>query len=436
LLERVPDHESARLQMRLTYDEWLFALGLQASRSAAECLAIARGWELECVSPIQRQSARARTFERRALQDRRLRLGYVSGDFRQHAVSHFFEALLSHHDREQVEVFLYSNNPKDDLVTERIKQGSDHWRDLVGLTDEAARQRIADDCVDVLVDLAGHSAHNRLGVFALRAAPVQAHYLGYPATTGLTEMDYWIGDDMVAPAGSQDAFSETLWPLPRLCVAYGRAAEAPVPVARECEDPADVWVGSFSNLGKLTPATFSLWARVLRALPEGRLLLKIKEISDARVRAGVVDSLAAQGIEPARYELCDWSVTPDWSSHMSYYRRLDVALDTLGGVGGCTTSCEALLMAVPVVTLKGDRAGSRFTTSILASIGHSDWIADSEDDYIAKVVALARDPAQRREARDGLRRQIVNGALFDTRAMAEQLERAYLQMIRRWLDRS
>lgn len=434
-LELSPGHALARQQMRLAYDEWLFTLGLQASLGVPECLAVARGWESDCVSPAQRQSARQRVFERVSARGRRLRVGYVSGDLRQHAVAHFFEALFAHHDRERIESFVYSANPKNDAITERIKQGADHWREVAGLVDEAVHQRIADDRIDVLVDLAGHSAHNRLGVFALRAAPVQAHYLGYFATTGLTEMDYWIGDETVTPPGSQDGFSEALWRLPRVWVAYGRASEAPAPGPRGDVDAGCVWIGSFSNLGKLTPLTFALWARVLRALPEARLLLKIKEIRDERVRASVVDILAGQGIEPERYELCDWSVSPDWSSHMAYYGRLDVALDTLGGVGGCTTTCEALLMAVPVVTLAGDRAGSRMTTSILESIGRSDWIARSEDDYIAKVVALARNPVLRREIRSGLRAHVVSSSLFDTRAMAARLEDAYLQMHERWLER-
>ena len=434
-LELSPGHALARQQMRLAYDEWLFTQGLHTSLGVSECLAVARGWESACLSPAQRQSARQRVFERVALRGRRLRVGYVSGDLRQHAVTHFFEALFARHDDQRVELFVYSNNPKNDATTERIKQGTDHWREVAGLADEAVRQLIADDRIDVLVDLAGHSAHNRLGVFALRAAPVQAHYLGYFATTGLTEMDYWIGDQAVAPPGSQEGFSEALWRLPRVWVAYGRAAEAPAPRARDAIDAGCVWIGSFSNLGKLTPSTFALWARVLRALPQARLLLKIKEIGVEHVRASVVDTLAGHGIEPERYELCDWSVTPDWSTHMAYYGRLDVALDTLGGVGGCTTTCEALLMAVPVVTLTGDRTGSRMTTSILESIGRSDWIARSEEDYIAKVVALARNPAQRREIRAGLRAHVVNSALFDTRSMATRLEDAYVQMYGKWLER-
>jgi protein O-GlcNAc transferase len=435
LLALKPAHALARRQIRLAYDEWLFAQSLQASLSVSECLSVARGWEVDCLTSAQRQSARERHFDYPVIDGRRLRVGYVSGDFRQHAVAHFFETLLAHHDQRRVELFIYSNNPKGDEVTARIRQHANHWCNLVDLSDELARQRIANDHIDVLIDLAGHSAHNRLGVFALRAAPVQAHYLGYFATTGLTEMDYWIGDEALLPPGSQDDFSEALWRLPRLWIAYGRAAEAPAPALRDDDDQRGVWVGSFSNVGKLTPETFALWARVLVALPECRLLLKIKEIADVRVRARVVDALAERGIGSDRYELCDWSVSPDWHSHMAYYHRLDVALDTLGGVGGCTTTCEALLMAVPVVTLTGDRTGSRMTTSILESIGRTDWIARSEEDYIAKVSALVRDAAQRREIHSSLRAQLAGGAVFDSQAMARQLEDAYLQMHHRWLER-
>ena len=220
-----------------------------------------------------------------------------------------------------------------------------------------------------MIDLSGHTAHNRLGVFARRAAPVQAHYLGYFASTGLAGMDYWIGDEILTPATTDSHFSEQVWRLPRIWVSYDGRADAPVPDWRPSQGGA-VWLGSFNNLGKLTPATLALWAQVLHALPQGKLLLKTKGLSDTGNRQRILEAMSGHGILPDRIELQDSSATPGWPAHMAYYDRLDIALDPVGGVGGGTTTCDALWMGVPVITLEGDRMASRMTASMLDAIGH------------------------------------------------------------------
>ena len=286
---------------------------------------------------------------------------------------------------------------------------------VTGIPDAALRERIEADGIDVLVDLSGHTAHNRLGVFARRAAPVQAHYLGYFASTGLTEMDYLIGDEILTPAETDSHFSERVWRLPRIRASYEGKADAPLPAWHPAED-GSVWLGSFNNLGKLTPATLALWAKVLHALPQAKLLLKTKELADAGNRRRILDAMAGHGISPDRIELQDSSVTPGWREHMAYYDRLDIALDPVGAHGGYTTTCDALWMGVPVIALEGDRMATRMTASMLNAIGHPEWIARTEAEYVDKVVALARDVEQRKALRSAQRGRMAASPLCDAQA--------------------
>ncbi|OGA49728.1 MAG: hypothetical protein A3G25_05310 [Betaproteobacteria bacterium RIFCSPLOWO2_12_FULL_63_13] len=416
------------------YSNMLFAYAYSGSLEWQEYLEQARGWEKACFSHRARQAARRKSFVRLPRSGRILRVGYVSGDYRQHAVSYFLESLFASHDRDRFEVFAYNTNSFTDEVTARIKHSVEHWVSLVGISDTDALGRIETDAIDVLIDLSGHTAHNRLGLFARRAAPVQAHYLGYFASTGLTEMDYWIGDEVLTPPLHDAHFSECVWRLPRVRVAYHGQAAAPTPAWRPAAD-GTVWLGSFNNLGKLTPHTLALWARVLHALPEGRLLLKTKDLADATNRRRVLDTMAGHGIAPDRIELRDRSATPDWAAHMAYYSRLDIALDPVGGHSGVTTTCDALWMAVPVVALMGNSMASRTTASMLAAIGHPEWYAESDEEYVAKVVALAKDLDGRKAVRAVQRQQTAQSPLCDSVNLTKCLEQAYLQMFDRWQER-
>ncbi len=420
-----PDHAVARSSL-------LFLNAYHASTSPDEYLINARNWEQACLPDKVRQAARHKVFHPRPLAGRRLRVGYVSGDFRQHAVSHFIEQLFTHHDRARVELFAYSNNVFQDAVTERLQALVDHWVLITGLSDTAVRDRIEADGIDVLIDLSGHTALNRMGVFTCRAAPVQAYYLGYFASTGLTEMDYWIGDDILTPPETDSHFSEQVWRLPRVSWSYD-GKDAPLPDFRPAPDNT-VWIGSFNQLGKLTPATLALWAKVLRALPEARLLLKTKELADIANRQRILDVMSNHGIAPERIELQDGKITPGWREHMAYYNRLDIVLDPVGAMGGVTSTCDALWMGAPVITLMGDRVTSRATAAILSAIGHPEWIAHSEAEYLDKVVALARDVEQRKMLRFSQRDRMATSPLCDAKNLAMNLENAYVEMFERWLD--
>ena len=414
------------------YSNLLFLYGYHALIDPHEYLEQARNWEQACVPAQERQAARHRVFQRTSLAGRRLKVGYVSGDYRQHAVSYFIEQLFTHHDRARIELFAYSTHGQRDTVTDRLQDLAEHWVQLVGISDVTIRDRIEADGIDVLIDLSGHSAHNRLGVFARRAAPVQAYYLGYFASTGLTEMDYWIGDEILTPLETDSHFSEQVWRLPRVSWSFD-GKDAPPPAWRP--DPeGTVWIGSFNNLGKLTPVTLALWARILHVLPEGRLLLKTKELADARNRQRILDAMADHGILSNRIELQDRSATPDWSAHMAYYDRLDISLDPVGAMGGVTSTFDALWMAVPVIAMQGDRVASRATAAILDALGHTEWIAYSEAEYVDKVASLARDVEQRKVLRSSQRNRMASSPLCDARGLAMSLENAYFEMFERWLD--
>lgn len=394
-------------------------------------LADSRTWEKEMLSAEERHAAQGRCFTRAPIPNRRIRVGYVSGDYHAHAVSYFVEELFKEHDRTRVEVFAYSANDKQDHISGVLQSLVDHWVPIYDLTDAQVLKRIEADQIDVLIDLSGYTGSNRMGVFARRAAPVQAHYLGYFASTGLSQMDYWIGDAVITPPEVSQHFSEELWRLPGIWVSYRGRPEAPLTQWTPAQD-GTVWLGSFNDLGKLAPATMALWANVLHAIPEARLLLKTKKLGNESNRQRLLESMVAHGIGPQRIELQDGSATPDWAQHMAYYDRLDIALDPVGAHGGGTTTCDALWMGVPVITLIGQTMGQRMTSSMLSVMGHPEWIAYSESEYIDKVVALARDVEKRKRLRVAQRSKMVQSPLCDARGLAKSLEDAYTAMLLRW----
>jgi predicted O-linked N-acetylglucosamine transferase (SPINDLY family) len=413
------------------YSNQLFLYSFHTSHDPRDYLALARGWEQACIPAHERQLACNRTFQRLPLEGRRLRVGYVSGDFRQHVVSNFIEQLFVCHDRARVELFAYSTNSIQDSVTRQLQASVDHWTSIVGMPDSVVLDQIESDAIDVLIDLNGHTIHDRLKVFARRAAPVQACYLGFFASTGLSEMDYWIGDEILTPPEFDSYFSEQVWRLPRVWVSYKTIFNAPEPDWRPASD-GTVWLGCFNNLGKVTPASLLLWARVLHALDEGKLLLKTKELADESNRRYILNFMAEQGIPEERIKLQRES---DWFDYMNQYNAIDIVLDPVGGHSGGTVTCDALWMGAPVIHALGDRATSRFSASMLNAIGHPEWIAHSESEYVDKVVALARDVEQRKVLRSDQRERMRASRLCDARDLAASMEDAYVEMFQRWFDK-
>ena len=310
----------------------------------------------------------------------------------------------------------------------RLKGSVDHWVEIFGAPDADVLARIEADQIDVLIDLSGHTKHERLGVFARRAAPVQASYLGYFASTGLTEMDYWIGDEVLTPKTTDRQFCEDVWRLPRAWVSYTPLAPAPEPVGR-VEHDSTVWFGCFNNLLKLTEKSIALWANVLHAVPEGKLLLKTKLLEDIGNQRRVWDSFVAHGIAVGRVVLEGES---NWDDYMQAYNRIDIALDPVGGHSGGTISCDALWMGVAVIHASGSAVTSRFTESILTALGRPEWICVTEEAYINAAVNLARDPGARKAIRSQQRGQFVASQLGDFKGLTRHLEQAYFAMFERW----
>jgi predicted O-linked N-acetylglucosamine transferase (SPINDLY family)/ADP-heptose:LPS heptosyltransferase len=361
---------------------------------------------------------------------RRLRIGYVSGDFRHHSVAFFFAPLLDAHDRAGVEVFLYSNDARVDAVTARLKARADHWVPIHPLSDEQAAARIREDGIDILVDLSGHTSHNRMNLFARKPAPIAVTWLGYPNTTGLPAIDYRFTDAVADPPGAADRLhTERLVRLAPAFLCYRAPADAGPVAPLPALAASHVTFGSFNNVAKLSPATIALWARLLREIPDARLLLKASQFKDGGTRERIAAAFAAAGIAGERVSvLPPQQATAD---HLAAYGRVDVALDPLP-YNGTATTCEALWMGVPVVTMRGERHAARVGASILTAVGLDDLIAQTPDEYVALAAGLARDSGRLSKLRASLRERMRSSPLCDGAGFARAVEGAYRTMWRDW----
>jgi predicted O-linked N-acetylglucosamine transferase (SPINDLY family) len=355
---------------------------------------------------------------------RKLRVGFVSADFRAHSVSYFFEPLLENLDRTNIEILCYSQVGFEDAVTQRLKGQADLWRDITGCDDEAAVKAIRDDHCDILIDLSGHTGGNRLPVFAQKAAPLQVTWLGYPNTTGLSEVDFRITDSAADPAGEDVFYSERLVRLGGCFLCYRPPADAPdVEDARRSYD--GVVLGSFCTLPKLNPRVVALWSRILLSQPDARLVLKRMALDDPGTQERLMGMFHRNGIDIGRIELAGHA--PSLKEHLEYYSRIDICLDTFP-YNGTTTTCEALWMGVPVVTLSGKHHVQRVSASLLHAIGLDELAAQNEDEYAGLVCALARNERRRHEIRAGLRARMQSSGLCDGPAFAKKFEKAIREM--------
>ncbi len=350
---------------------------------------------------------------------RRLRVAILSPDFRTHSCAYFIEPLLRGLDREHFELFLYHDHFREDAMSARLRELAATWRNFVGLPMAVVEKTIRGDAPDILIDLAGHTGMtNRLPLFARRLAPVQITYLGYPNTTGLPAMDYRFTDAVADPVGEADRFAtEKLVRFAPTAWTYAPSADAPLPVARAADAGAPVVFGCFNTLAKITDEMLSLWGNLLGAVPDSRLLLKGAGLSQPEIRARYVERLARLDVPVDRVELVDR--TPDTASHLALYHRIDVALDTFP-YHGTTTTCEALWMGVPVVTLAGDRHMSRVGVSLLNAIGHPEWVANSAESYLEIASGLAADRARLARWRTELRGELARSPLLDHAGQAER----------------
>jgi len=354
----------------------------------------------------------------------RLRVGYVSADFRGHVVATFFLPLLEAHDTREFEVFCYYNQPRGDDVTGRIRASAEHFVPVSGLDDRRLAERIRRDGIDILIDLGGHTAGNRLPLFFLRPAPVQATWLGYLGGTGVPTIDWRLTDVHADPASAVDASGlERPWRLPRTMWCYRPYANAPDVVPPPAVNARATTFACLNNPGKVSPTVLAAWSEILRAVPESRLILLTSPEHDRvdRLRLSFDDS----GIASARIEFVARMPLADY---LALYGRADVALDTFPYTGGATT-CDAAWMGVPTVTLAGNRPFARSGASILANLDLADHVAADPGQYVAAAIGLARDRPRLARLRAELRPRMRASALTDAPRFAREFEAALRAMV-------
>ena len=361
---------------------------------------------------------------------RRLRIGYVSPDFYRHSVAYFLEPVLEAHDRGAVEVFCYANVRNPDAVTARLRSRADHWRDVRGMNDGDLAAAIRADGIDILIDLAGHTVGTRLPVFARRPAPIQVGWIGYPATTGLSEIDWHITDEWTDPPGLTEAqYCERQLRLPGGFNVYRPPEQAPDIGALPALGNGHVTFGSFNFAAKLNAATFERWAALLQRVPRSRLLIKHRGLAVSRIRDSVRERFRRYDIDPARLDLL--AFVPDPQGHLALYNQVDIALDSFP-YNGTTTTCEALWMGVPVVTQAGNSHMSRVGVSLLSRAGLQKWIAGDGGTYLEIAARMASDLSTLATVRAGLRDRVARSPLCDAQAHTRQLEGELRRLWREW----
>lgn len=353
---------------------------------------------------------------------RKLRVGYLSADFRGHSCAAFIEPLLRAHDRRTVEIHLYHATSVEDPRTAVFRSLADRWVEAHALDDSALAERFRSDRIDVLVDLGGHTAFNRLTVLVRRPAPVQVSWLGYPWTTGLTRMDGRITDSRVDPPGAEVLSSEPLLRIDPCYLCWQPPAQDPTPNAPPCLDGGPVTFGSFNHFAKLNPAVIEVWSALMRRSPGSRILLKGKGSADAFMRDVLVRQFKAGGVSSARIGFLDWA--GDSGSHLECYRQIDVALDPFP-YNGVTTTLEAAWMGIPVVALRGPHSVSRHGAAILDTLGLGELVAATPMTYVEIAADLAAEPERIQELRLGLRGRLVKSPLCDAPGFAVRMEALY-----------
>jgi protein O-GlcNAc transferase len=363
--------------------------------------------------------------------DRRLRVGYVSADFRGHSASAVFAGVLGRHDPAQVEVVAYSGSGQEDGDTARFRDAVALWRPTLGVPDAELAQRIRDDGIDILVDLTSHSGGCRLLTFARKPAPVQVSAWGYAVGTGLDTVDYFFGDPLTVPPEARAEFSEEVVDLP-FVVSFEPPRDAPPVAPPPALERGAITFGCFNRLAKVPPDVLALWARILARVPGARILMKFFGLDDEATRHRVRAAFAAEGVGADRLTLA--GPTPR-QEHLAAYGEVDLALDPFPHGGG-VTALEGLWMGVPMVALLGDRVAGRLGPSLLTMLGLPDFVAATPEEYVELAVRHASDPARLAAVRAGLRERLARSPVCDHRAYCAAVEAAYRAMWRRWCARA
>ncbi|MEX0676317.1 MAG: tetratricopeptide repeat protein [Pirellulales bacterium] len=409
------------------HSNWIYALNADPAVDAQALAAEHRAWAERHAEPL---TAAARPHSRDRTPEKRLRIGYLSPHFREHAVSFFSLPLLAAHDHGAFEVFCYADSNLSDQITERFRQSADHWRPIAGLTDSAAADLVREDAVDILVDLAGHIGENRLLIFARKPAPIQVTYLGYQNTTGMSAMDYRLSDAHADPPGTDAFYSEKLVRLPRSFFCYAPPEPSPEVNPLPALEAGGVTFGWLNSMMKMTPEAIRTWAKILTAVPGSRLIVLAYRpgVFEQRVR----EAMTRFEVDPARVEIVRWCGQDEY---LRLHHRIDLALDSFP-LNGHTTVSNALWMGVPSVVREGTTYASRFGGTALINLGLDDLIARSSDDYVRIASGLAGDLPRLAEMRCGLRARMSASPLMDAAGFARYVEHGYRQMWRAWCRRA
>lgn len=398
-----------------TQSNLLMTYNYHPTASAAEILAAHREWGKSLPPPAPRA----------ARQTGRLRIAYVSPDLLRHPVGYLMELLLAHHDPQRFEIRVYSDTQTEDDVTARLKSHCTHWQSIAGKDDDNVTAILRADSIDIAVDLAGHTAGNRLGVFARRVAPVQASYLGYCTTTGVPAMDYAISDEGFDPADTDAAqYTETLWRLQRPSFAFVPDEDFPAVTPLPAIAAGHLAFGAFNTLAKLNDHVLDLWAAVLRAVPDSGFLMQGSGLADDQTREDVLNGLVARGVDEGRVMMIGFTSLQE---HLALFHHIDISLDTFPWNGHMTT-LNSLWMGVPVLTLAGDRRAARMGASIMGALGLDEFVARNTDDFVNRAVELNANRQHLAQLRAGMRQRIGASELADGIGLARALEQAYEKM--------
>jgi predicted O-linked N-acetylglucosamine transferase (SPINDLY family) len=392
----------------------------------AEHQALRRDWARRFVEGrIEPMAAHANT----RVPGRRIAVGYVSNDFIEHSAATCFGAVLRNHDRSQFHVVCYSSVDREDQRTEAFRAMADLWRPVPVMSDEALAQRIRDDGIDILVDLGGHTARNRLRVFARKPAPVQVTAWGHAHGTGLRQIDYLFADPVAVPEAVRGLFAERIADLP-CTIPFDAPPGAPEVAVAPVVDRGHVTFGSYNRFEKVSPASRELWARILVACPDARLVFKAKALDDPAVRRALSRFFEARGVAAGRLRFLG---ATNRHEHLASFAEIDVALDPFPQGGGVSTF-EALWMGVPVITLLGNSVPQRISGSILTAVGLDDCVARDEDEYVAIAARLAADATRLADLRSGMRARVMASEAGDAVRYTRAVEARYRDMWRTWCE--
>ena len=413
----------------IIHTDLIFALNFDPSASAADKQFERAQWDKE---HARRFVQHIRPHTNDPDQYRRLRVGYVTSHFRRQAATYSFGGVIINHDPKRFDVVCYSDTSEEDDVTARLRERADQWHHTLGLSDDQLSELIRSDRVDILVDLVGHMSGHRLGVFARKPAPIQVTAWGEPTGTGLKVMDYLLADSVLVPECERALLSERVVKLPNF-LGYWTPEPLPVPGPLPALSQGHITFGSFNRLEKITDLTIRSWASILRQLPEARLVLKDRSLTDAGQRTRLEGAFVTEGISAGRLKLLADS---DRASHFAAYQKIDIALDPFPHGGGMTT-LDALWMGIPVLTWAGQTISSRLAAASLSALGLTDFIANAPNSYVDLAVAKATNLEALCQLRTNLRTQIAASEFGDCVRYSRAVEAVYREIWQRWtLDRT